>query len=236
MQLFKFNLLLILLLLPLTILAEDKPSMAVLDFRNDTAAGWWSRGVGNDLSGMLTNELAAGKQFRMVERDKLDAVLTEQNLRASERINPATSAKIGNMTGAQYLVTATVSAFEHDVSENNGGISYKGFSIGGKKEDAYIAVDLRVIDSTTGEVYDTRTIEARASSGGIKLRGYKNGLGGKFGKSNNTPVGKAIRAVVYEIAGYLECSMITPSGRCMNNYDAKEDRRRDNLRDAIKLD
>lgn len=236
MRLIFSYLLVITLLLPFCANAEEKPSMAVLDFTNDTSASWWYSGVGRDLSGMLTNELAAGKQFRMVERDKLNAVLTEQDLGASGRINQNTSAKIGNMTGAQYLVTATVSAFEHDVKENSGGLSYKGFSIGGKKEDAYIAVDLRVIDSTTGEVYDTRSIEARASGGGIKLRGYKNGIGGKIGQENKTPVGKAVRAVVYEIAGYLECSMITPSGRCMNDYEAKEDKRRDSLRDAIKLD
>ncbi len=236
MQLFKLSFFLVLLLLPLSIVAEDKPSMAVLDFRNDTSASWWYSGVGRELSGMLTNELAATKQFRMVERDKLNAVLDEQNLGASGRVNAPTSAQIGNMTGAQYLVTATVSAFEHDVSEDSGGLSYKGFSIGGKKENAYLAVDLRVIDSTTGEVYDTRTIEGRASGGGIKLRGYKNGLGGKFGKENKTPVGKAIRAAVFEISSYLECSMITPNGRCMKSYDAKEEKRRDSLRDAISLD
>ena len=36
-----------------------KPVLAVAEFRNDTSAGWWSSDVGNDLAGMLANELPA---------------------------------------------------------------------------------------------------------------------------------------------------------------------------------
>ena len=45
-----------------------KPSMGVAEFRNDTSAGWWTGGVGRELAGMLTNELAGTGKFKMVER------------------------------------------------------------------------------------------------------------------------------------------------------------------------
>ena len=67
---------------------------------------------GRDLADMLTNELAGTGKFKMVEREKLAAVLDEQDLADSGRVSKKTGAKIGKLTGAKYLVTATLSAFE----------------------------------------------------------------------------------------------------------------------------
>ncbi|HEX2833791.1 MAG TPA: CsgG/HfaB family protein [Thermoanaerobaculia bacterium] len=215
--------------------AAGKPVMAVSEFRNDTSAAWWYGGVGSDLAGMLTNELAGTGNFKMVERDKLDAVLDEQDLADSGRVSKKTGAKIGKLTGAQYLVVATLTAFESDVKGTGGGLSFRGISVGGKKEDAYMAVDLRVIDTTTGEIEFTRTIEARASSGGLAVGVYRGGFGGNLSKYEKTPTGKAIRAVIMEISEYLSCAMVE-KGDCMAEYQAKESSRREKTKKAIKLD
>jgi curli biogenesis system outer membrane secretion channel CsgG len=215
--------------------AAGKPVMAVTEFRNDTSAAWWYGGVGSDLAGMLTNELAGTGKFKMVEREKLDAVLDEQDLADSGRVSKKSGAKIGKLTGAQYLVIATLSAFESDVKGTGGGLSFRGISVGGKKEDAYLAVDLRVIDTTTGEVEFTRTIEARASSGGLAVGVYRGGFGGNLSKYEKTPTGKAIRAVIMEISEYLSCAMVD-KGDCLAEYQAKEGARREKTKKAIKLD
>jgi curli biogenesis system outer membrane secretion channel CsgG len=215
--------------------AAGKPVMAVADFRNDTSAAWWYGGVGSDLAGMLTNELAGTGNFKMVERQKLDAVLDEQDLADSGRVSKKTGAKIGKLTGAQYLVTATLSAFESDVKGTGGGVSFRGISVGGKKEDAYMAVDLRVIDTTTGEIEFTRSVEARASSGGLAVGVYRGGFGGNLSKYEKTPTGKAIRAVIMEISEYLSCAMVE-KGDCLAEYQAKESARREKTKKSIKLD
>lgn len=225
----------LLLLVTGSALAGDRPSVGVSEFRNDTSAGWWYGGAGNDLAAMLTNELAGMEKFKVVERSKLDAVLDEQDLADSGRISKKTGAKIGKITGAQYLVFATVSAFETDVKGTGGGVSFRGVSLGGKKEDAYMAVDLRVVDTTTGEVAFTRTVEARASSGGLNVGLYRGGFGGNMSKYEKTPTGKAIRAVVMEISEYLACAMVDQDG-CMDEYKAKESSRREKTKKSIKLD
>lgn len=225
----------ILLILATSAMAAGKPVMAVTDFRNDTSAAWWYGGVGSDLAGMLTNELAGTGNFKMVEREKLGDVLDEQDLAASGRVSKSTGAKIGKMTGAQYLVTATLTAFETDVKGTGGGLSFRGVSVGGKKEDAYMAVDLRVINTTTGEIEFTRSVEARASSGGLSVGLYRGGFGGNLSKYEKTPTGKAIRAVIMEISEYLSCAMVE-QGDCMAEYEAKEQSRRDKTKKAIKLD
>jgi len=213
---------------PVLAAKAPKPTMAVLDFRNSTNAYWWRTGVGRDLAGMLTNELASGRKFSMIERKKLAAILGEQDLAAAGRVSASTGAKIGKMTGAQYLVTATVSAYEKNVQGTDGGLSYKGYSFGGKRKKAYIAVDLRVIDSTTGEIVESRTVEARSSSLGLSGGVRRGGFGGSLADEKKTPTGKAIRAVVFEITDYLECALVK-KGRCLDEFEAKEEKRRGGL-------
>ncbi len=216
-------------------LAKGKKVLAVDEFKNSTSASWWRTGVGSELSGMLTNELGASGKFKMVERKKIDSVLREQNLGASGRIRKGTAAKIGKLTGAQYLIMGTVSAYEEGSSSTGGGLSFGGISIGGKSSKAYIAVDLRVVDTTTGDVDFMRTIEANAKSGGLSFGFSKGGLGGALGGEKKTPAGKAIRACIIEISEYLECVMVD-KGSCIDEYNQKESKRRAKTKSAIDLD
>jgi curli biogenesis system outer membrane secretion channel CsgG len=218
-----------------TVLASDRPSIGVSEFRNDTSAGWWSGGTGNDLAGMLTNELASTEKFRIVERAKLNAVLEEQDLAQSGRIEKRSAAKVGKLTGAKYLVMGTVSAYTENTAGEGGGLSFRGINVGGKKSEAYIAVDLRVVDTTTGEVAYTRTVEGRSSSYGIHGGIYRGGFGGNMGKYENTPAGKAIRACLVEISDYLGCVMVDQDS-CIQEYQAKEGARREKTKKAIKLE
>ena len=214
----------------------DKPVMGVTEFTNEVSGmHWWNPDVGWELSGMLTNELASTGAFSMVERNQLQSVIDEQNLAASGRVAKGTGAKIGKLTGAQYLVTGTVTAFEEGTKGTGGGIGYKGLRIGGKKGESYVAVDLRVINTTKGTIDYVRTVEARAKSKGFSVGGYRHGFSGSLAKHEKTPTGKAIRALVAEAAGYLECAIVRQDS-CLAEYDAKEARRKESLKKGIKLD
>jgi curli biogenesis system outer membrane secretion channel CsgG len=212
-----------------------KPVVAVAEFKNESGAGWWRGGVGWELSGMLSNELAATGDFKVVERSKIEDVLSEQNLAASGRVSAGTGAKIGKLTGAQYLIAGTVTAYEEETASTGGGISFGGVSLGGKSEKAYLAVDLRVINATTGEIEFVRTIEGNAKGGGMSIGLYRGGFGGSLSQENKTPAGKAIRAALVEITDYLSCVMVQQDS-CEGEYDAKESRRREKTRGALDLD
>lgn len=214
----------------------EKISVGVAEFKNNaTGVYWWNHGVGWELSSMLTNELAATNAFTVVERSKLEHVLREQDLADYGRVRPGTGAKIGQLTGAKYLVLGTVTAFEDKSKGTKGGVAYKGIRLGGKKKEAYIAIDLRVVDTTTGEIEFVRTVEARSSGRGFDVGLARGGFAGSLGQEKDTPVGKAIRAMVVEVTDYLECAMVT-QGSCMSEFDAKEEKRRSGLKDTIKLD
>ncbi|HEC26468.1 MAG TPA: penicillin-binding protein activator LpoB, partial [Gammaproteobacteria bacterium] len=235
MKLFKQSVLALLIMLGLVVSgithAASKPVVGIADFKKSVSIGWWGGQMGRDMADMLANELMGTKKFKVVERQKLGAVIAEQDLAASGRIKKGTGAKTGELTGAQYLITGTVTSYQEDVADTGGGLSFKGISIGGSKGKAYIAVDLRVIDTNTGEVVDSRTVEANSSKGGLRLGFFKNGLGGNFNTKKKTPAMKAVRAVIMEISEYLACSMVKKDS-CINDYDAKENRRREKTKGA----
>jgi curli biogenesis system outer membrane secretion channel CsgG len=217
--------------------AAGKPRIGVMRFTNDTSAGWWRASVGRELQDMLASELASTKAFSVLERKEIDAVLGEQDLGASGRVSKSTRAKMGRIKGAQYLVAATVSSYEENTSGTGAGIGIGGFRIGGKKEKAYIAVDLKVIDAETGEIADSRTVEASSSSGGLSLGGGVGEFSGSLASYKKTPAGKAIRACIIEISDYLVCSLTTnEDDSCRQEYAAKESGRRERTKSSIDLE
>lgn len=219
-----------------TAFAEGKPRLAVLRFTNNTHAYWWKHGVGAELSDMLTNELASTKKFSLVERKEIDKVISEMKLNQSGLVDESTVGKLGRIKGAQYLIMATVSSFEENTDKKGGGLSFMGFSIGAKSAKAYVAVDLKVVDAETSEVVDSRTIEATSESTSHAISGTLFGVGGSGEEAKKTPVGKAIRACVVNIAEYLECSMADKTEECLAKYAGKEKKRKEKTKSAIELD
>jgi curli biogenesis system outer membrane secretion channel CsgG len=211
-----------------------KPVIAVAEFKNETSAGWWNSSIGWELSGLLSNELAATDGFRVVERQKLQSVLEEQNLMASGRAKLSNAAQMGKLFGADYLVMGTVTSYEEETKKNGGGMSFGGISLGGKSNEAYVAVDIRVVNSSTGEIAFVRTIEGSSKSGGSSVGISKFGFSGDAKSENNKPAGKAIRAAVM-VSDYLECVMVLKDG-CEAKYQAQEQRRRKKTSSALSID
>jgi len=224
------------LLLSVQAFAAEKPRIGVLRFTNHTSAGWWGHTSGWELQDMLIAELASTKAFRVLERQELDKVISEQRLSESGLVDQRTRVRPGRIKAAKYLVAATVSAFQENTSGSDAGVSVMGFNVGGAKKTAYMAVDLKVIDTETGEIAETRTVEATSEGGGFRFSGHVGFMGGSLGKQEKTPVGKAIRACVIEISEYLECALAKKDEGCMKQYAEKDKKRKDKTRNAIKLD
>lgn len=218
-------------------LAAEKPRIGVLRFTNNTHAGWWHGGMGSELQDMLIAELASTKSFTIVERKELEGVVSEQKLGASGLVRKETAPEIGKLTGARYLISATVTSFEENTGGKDAGFSLMGVSVGGNKGKAYMAVDLKVMDTNTGEIADVRTVEATSESTGMRLGLNLSFFSGNIGEKAKTPTAKAIRGCVVEIANYLECSMLQgKDSSCMKDFDEKDSKRKQKTRDAIKLD
>ncbi len=234
----KFLFLVALIGLVLAAVAADKPRVGVLRFTNHTSnAFWWNSNVASELSDMLASELVSTRKFEVLERKELGAVIDEQDLSQSDRVSEKTKVKLKQIKGAQYLIAATVSAYEEDIKGLGGEVSLGPVSVGGKKQKAYIAVDLKVIDTETGEIVDARTIEAEAKGKALGAGLHIKDFSLKGGGYENTPAGKAIRACIVYISEYLACSLVEgKDSKCMKKWDARDEKRRQKTKDSIDID
>lgn len=215
--------------------AGGRPVLGVLKLQDETGAMPFQGGVGRVLTNILTNELAARDAFTVVERRRLMAILEEQDLAASGRIAPGDGAKIGQLTGADYLVMGTVTAFQQGVETK----SARGFfgSVGGGRETstAYLAIDLRVVDTSSGEIAFARSIEGTSTrtSSSASLGLGPAGFGYESFRSEADA--RVVRAAVIEAIDYLECAMVKRDA-CLEQYSEREQRRVQRTRRAIDPD
>jgi curli biogenesis system outer membrane secretion channel CsgG len=214
---------------PTPVVPAGRPVIGVLKFQDETGALFLQGGVGRALTTMLTNELSARPAFTGVERQKLRAVLEEQDLSASGRVSAETSIAIGKLTGAQFLITGTVTAFEErfqPATVKRGGLFGRNAQVSPPSMGGYLAVDLRVIDTVTGEIRHARTIEGTTppnADGSVGNDPFESG-----------PDQRAVRAAVIEIVDYLQCAMVTRDA-CLAVYAEKDRRRQDTTRGAVDI-
>jgi curli biogenesis system outer membrane secretion channel CsgG len=247
-----------------------KPTVSIPEFKNNVTGAWWWQGpVAQDMAHALSNELQATGELKIVERQSLGQVLSEQELAALGIVKKApTAAQKGQMTGAQYIVLGTVTSFESntDVESKGSGMSFMGF--GGSKQVTttkdYVSIDIRVVDSTTGEIVGARTVEGRSSNSteqkqrsgsllpaaglvagfvpGMSSAGYAaTAAAGTLSFDNNsttanrTPVAKAIRAALISASNYVSC-LLVPQGDCMAELQAQDRERRAKTLGTLQLE
>jgi len=165
------------------------------------------------LQDMLTTALFQSKRYRVVERQELGAVMQEQKLGQAGVVSKETAAKSGAVKGADILVVAAVTGWEPGTSGASliGGKLGKVFAIGagiaGSMKKSSMAMDIRLIDSTTSEILAATSVQGVAkdinfgvlAGGFMKAAGMVGGLSG-FAK---TPMEKAIRTCIYESVKFL---------------------------------
>jgi TolB-like protein len=108
--------------------AADAPSVAVLPLQKAAASTRYD-GLGRALAGMLVSDLSAVPGLRLVERDQLDALLTEIELQDSGFLDPKTAQKLGKGVGARFVVAGSFTVV-----------------------DPTFALDARIVEVQTGEI------------------------------------------------------------------------------------
>jgi curli biogenesis system outer membrane secretion channel CsgG len=251
--------------------ATGRPTVSVPDFKNTVTqpAWWWQGPVATDLAAALANELQGTGRLQVVERRNLNEVLSEQELAELGIVKKGpTAARKGQMSGARYIVLGTVTSYESNVEQKQSGSNFGLLGFGQQNQQLetkdYVAIDIRVVDSSTGEVVGSRTVEGRAtntasanSSGvsllpaaglalwlapnmgrtGQALTGAAGTL--NFGKNNTqaqrTPAAKAIRAALVDASDYVSCVLV-PQGNCLARFEQQDRERRQRTRGVLQLD
>lgn len=95
------------MLVPAVVAAQAKPVVAVLYFENGSfgkdRADYDALGKG--IADILITDMTNNPNLRVVERERIQALLTEQNLVKEKTIDPQTAVRLGKIVGAQYMIT-----------------------------------------------------------------------------------------------------------------------------------
>jgi TolB-like protein len=89
---------------------DTRPGIAVLPFENGGSYGQDKENfeaLQKGIPGMIISELGQNPAARVVDRDNIQSLLSEQDLGKDGRVDAATAAKIGKLVGARYMITGT---------------------------------------------------------------------------------------------------------------------------------
>lgn len=91
---------------PAMVLSQAKPVVAVLYFDNNSIGKDRAdyEGVGKGIAELLINDMASNPNLKVVERDRIQALLTEQNMTKAGTVDAQTAIKLGKIIGAQYMI------------------------------------------------------------------------------------------------------------------------------------
>src|ERR1700676_742911 len=140
--------------------------------------------IGKGIRAMLVKRIADANNLVVVERAKIQNIMKEQDFNASNRVKQGTGARVGNISGADAMLSGDIVVFGRDDKKRSvkgGGLF--GSVIGGiaasKNEDkAVVVIDYRLIDAETSEVIATG--EARGES--VRKGNALGAIGGALGK------------------------------------------------------
>ena len=189
-----------------------KARIAVADFEVKAAKATGE--IGSGLREMLITALVNSNRFSVVERQALDAVMKEQELSASGAADQSATVERGKIRTADLIITAAVTEFEPQASGGRAGVGgggsigrgALGALLGGALNKAHLALDIRVVDTSTSEILAATRVQGQASDiSGAIMGGFLGswGLGGGLSAYANTPMEKAIRICIIEAVKYI---------------------------------
>lgn len=177
-----------------TSVVAQKASIAIVPF--DNKADIDDR-VSDVLVDMLTTSLVKSSKFDVLERSALDDVTTEQMFGASGAVDELTAAEIGKVKGADFMVIGIVT----EAGFNSKNVNAYGLSV--DKSNVYLALDVRFVESTTGQVRFADTLREVRSTTNISSRSSRFDIQSSEGS-------EIARAIVDELSQRIATAVYPP--------------------------
>lgn len=180
--------------------AQDKPRIAILEIKNKADNQYWWHGGGEAAQDVFITELVKSGKFRVVERERIAAIMQEKGLNLSGDIDPSTAMQIGKLLGAEYLLAGAVTEYGEEQSDvrTPGVRGLPSVSVGKKTFTA--AINARVFDVSTGEI--VWADEARAETGSARV--FVGGAGG--GSNDRRMFDKVLRPAIDDLVRSLKAA------------------------------
>ncbi len=185
-------------------LGQLKKRVAVFSFedKTDHTWHWWDgRAPGEGMADMLTTALVKSGKYIVVERQEIDQILAEQKLGQAGIVTQESAAQVGKMLGVELAVIGSITEFGYSEKETGGRV--KGFGLGVKTQKATVAVDVRLVHTTTGEILKAESVRKEEVSSGLAVSTPEFGFHDKA-EFDNSLVGKATRSAIETIVDLID--------------------------------
>lgn len=138
--------------------SQELPVIAITEIQSSVDSRYWqdyknSKAV--NFQTMLETQLVQTKRFKIIERNRIDEVLSEQALQGEFSQNN-TQMKVG---GVDYIVYGSITKFGSKRKNINTG------SVSVVKLISEFGVDLKVVDVLTGEIIKAETVDISLETG-----------------------------------------------------------------------
>ncbi|HVS02887.1 MAG TPA: CsgG/HfaB family protein [Thermoanaerobaculia bacterium] len=187
--------------------SEQKPRIAVLEFKNKADNQYWYRGGAEAAQDVFVTELVKSGKFRVVEREQLQALMQEKNLALSGDMDASTAMELGKLLGVHYLLTGAVTEYgDTKASVNTPGVARHGKWVPGTnvgKSSFTAAMNARLIDVSTGEI--VWADEARGDDSNVRVR--VGGFGGGVDHDNKM-FDKVMKPVIQQLVASIKAADI----------------------------
>ena len=198
---------LLFVLFALPVEGADKIRVGILKF--ESKADGVSGRQAEIITDIFTRELASSRSIAVYEREQLEKVGAEIRLGMSGLVDTATAVQVGKIAGVQYVLMGAVTNLSNKVSGGAGYVPLPvpvvgGIGVGGGAKRATATIDMRVVDTTTGEV--TLALSETGSSvntaSGIVVSGFA-AAEAEFGGLEARAIGDAVTRLAHEVRGIL---------------------------------
>jgi len=191
-----------------------------------------NREIGEGLRDMLIDALFRTNRFIVLEKGESLRELEEEFEFGKEGWTKKPLKK-GTFETADIIVVGAITAFEPDYKGSGGGgifipLPWKfGGGINIKKKEAYIAATIRLIDVRTRRIIKSVKVEGYASQHKVGIAGGgipgKIVLGAGFSKYKNTPMEKAVMAMIENAVNEIVKGVPSEYYRYLANGKKKEE-------------
>lgn len=141
----------------------QKVRVAVLPLENNSTWHYWGDNLGAAASDELTTQLVKSGVFSVIERRQIEAILAEQGLGQSGRVNAATAASLGEILGVQIVLMGSITQFSIDTKRAGIG------GIGGSYSQAESILDVRAVNTSTAEIMSVAEGSGKKRFGGLRV-------------------------------------------------------------------
>jgi len=172
--------------------SADKVRVAVMNFENNSTWSYWGDNLGAAAADELTTQLFRSGKFSVIERAQIDAILAEQDLGASGAVTSDTAAQLGQLLGVQLILTGSITQFSIE------RVSGRFGRLGGSYSRAETMLDIRMVNTTTGEILMAEEGQGQKRFGG----GFFRGAGAE--REFDTGIAQeSLRPAVEEVVGKI---------------------------------